>query len=102
MMLECSRFYLSYATLSDNKKHYDFLNVRGLDESHGTLDNEAYTNLMVKNALDAVIKCVAFAKGTDKNEVKAMFDAKNYEQLVDDIRELRRRLYIKKGEKAPI
>lgn len=96
MMLECSRFYLSYATLSENKKHYDFLNVMGLDNTHDAVDNEAYTNLIIKNCLDSVIKCVAFAKAEDKFKVKDMFAPKNYEKLITEIRELRRKLYTKK------
>ncbi len=96
MLMECARFYLSYAKLSSNKKHYDFLNVRGLDDSHDQVDNEAYTNAMIKNSLDALIKCVAFAKTTDKSEVNLMFAEHNYGSLVSDIRELRRKLYTKK------
>jgi len=96
MILEMCKFYLSYARLSDNKKHYDFLNVQGLDQTHGFVNNEAYTNQVIKNALDALIKCVAFAKQTDKNEVKNMFDEKGYEDVIKDVRELRRRLYTKK------
>ncbi|MBI9009397.1 MAG: glycoside hydrolase family 65 protein [Tenericutes bacterium] len=97
MLLECSRFYLSYASLSDNKKHYDFLNVTGLDNVHTDIDNDAYTNLIIKNCLDSVIKCVAFAKGEDKFKVKDMFEPKSYESLISDLRELRRKLYVKKN-----
>jgi len=96
MLLECARFYLSYSTLSDNKKHYDFLKVNGYDDTHGHVDNEAYTNQIVKNTLDSVIKCVAFAKSTDKSEVKRIFDEFDYDSLMDELRELRRRLYTKK------
>ena len=96
MLLECGRFYLSYATLSDNKKHYDILDVIGLDEIHTNVNNEAYTNYMIKNCLDAIIKCVAFAKLTDKSEVKNIFDKYDYDSLIDDLRELRRKLYFKK------
>ena len=97
MLLECSRFYKSYAILSDNKKHYDFLNVTGLDTLHQNIDNEAYTNMIIKNCLDSVIKCVAFAKSEDKFKVKDMFIPKNYEKLISELRELRRKLYIKKN-----
>ena len=96
MMFECARFYLSYATLSDNKKHYDFLNVRGIDDVHGHVDNEAYTNFMIKNSLDSVIKCVAFAKELDKIEATKYMKEKGYVNLLAEIRELRRTLYTKK------
>lgn len=96
MLLECCRFYLSYTTLSENKKHFDFLNVTGLDTAHGNVDNEAYTNLIIKNCLDSMIKCVAFAKAEDKFRVKDLFLPKNYEKLILDVRSLRRKLYTKK------
>ncbi len=96
MMFECARFYLSYATLSDNKKHYDFLNVRGLDDLHGHVDNEAYTNYMIKNSLDALIKCVAFAKDLDKMEATRYMKSTGYVDLLSEVRELRRKLYTKK------
>ena len=96
MLFECARFYLSYATLADNKKHYDFLNVRGLDDTHGHVDNEAYTNFMIKNSLDSLIKCVAFAKQTDKIYATEMLKDKGYDKLLDEVRELRRKLYTKK------
>jgi len=35
-------------------------------------------------------------KLTDKSEVKRVFDEHNYEDLIDEIRELRRKLYFKK------
>jgi len=96
MLLECCNFYLSYTTLSENKKHFDFLNVSGLDDTHGSIDNEAYTNLIIKNCLDSMIKCVAFAKAEDKFRVKDIFLPKNYEKLISDVRSLRRKLYTKK------
>jgi kojibiose phosphorylase len=96
MLFECARFYLSYATLSENKKHYDFLNVRGIDDTHGEIDNEAYTNYIIKNSLDALIKCVAFAKQTDKVEATKYLKDMDYDNLLDEIRELRRKLYTKK------
>jgi len=96
MILEMCRFYISYATLSDNKKHYDFLNVYGLDYMHKEVNNEAYTNQVIKYALDSLIKSVAFAKQTDKAEVKKIFDEHDYNILIKEIRELRRRLYTKK------
>ncbi|MCK4551615.1 MAG: hypothetical protein KAU02_01765, partial [Tenericutes bacterium] len=60
------------------------------------VDNEAYTNSMIKNSLDALIKCVAFAKQLDKVEATRWMKETGYVKLLDEVRELRRKLYTKK------
>lgn len=97
-ILETARFYKSYATLSKNKKHYDFLQVKGLDDSHGFVDNEAYTNYIIKNTLDVTIKLVAYAKTEEKILVRNIFKEYGYDKLVSELRELRRKLYTKKEQ----
>ncbi|AEE15642.1 glycosyl hydrolase family 65 protein [Treponema brennaborense] len=62
MVLECARFYLSRIHYSPLKKRYEVLDVTGPDEYHERVNNDAYTNRIVKDVFDTAEFCIAEAK----------------------------------------
>jgi kojibiose phosphorylase len=48
IILECARFYYSYAYFKKDKNRYEVLDVVGPDEYHERVDNNAFTNMVVK------------------------------------------------------
>lgn len=52
---ECARFFMSYATLEEDGL-YHFNDVIGPDEYHERVDDNAYTNYMVRKTLQIAIK----------------------------------------------
>jgi nigerose phosphorylase len=51
VILECARFYVSYAYFKKDKERYEILDVVGPDEYHERVDNNAFTNMVVKETL---------------------------------------------------
>lgn len=48
VILECARFYFSYAYFNKNKNRYEILDVIGPDEYHERVNNNAFTSMVVK------------------------------------------------------
>jgi nigerose phosphorylase len=48
VILECARFYDSYAYFKKDKGRYEILDVVGPDEYHERVDNNAFTNMVVR------------------------------------------------------
>jgi nigerose phosphorylase len=48
VILECARFYVSYAYFNKEKGRYEILDVIGPDEYHERVNNNAFTNMVVK------------------------------------------------------
>jgi nigerose phosphorylase len=48
VILECARFYFSYAYFKQDKNRYEILDVIGPDEYHERVSNNAFTSMVVK------------------------------------------------------
>jgi kojibiose phosphorylase len=48
VILECARFYVSYAYFKKDKGRYEILDVIGPDEYHERVNNNAFTNMVVR------------------------------------------------------
>lgn len=55
VILQCARFFCSYAYYKAEKDRYELLDVTGADEYHERVNNDAYTNYMVKLCLQAAL-----------------------------------------------
>jgi kojibiose phosphorylase len=51
VILECARFYYSYAHFKKDRGRYEILDVIGPDEYHERVNNNAFTNQVVKETL---------------------------------------------------
>ena len=56
VIVECARFLHSYAVYKPDRNRYEIHDVTGPDEYHERVNNNAYTNRMVKFALDTAIQ----------------------------------------------
>jgi len=52
VILECARFYYSYAYYKKVKNRYEILDVIGPDEYHERVNNNAYTNMIAKTTFE--------------------------------------------------
>lgn len=55
-ILECARFFYSYAYYKHDKQRYEILDVTGPDEYHERVNNNAFTNALVHKTLDIAIR----------------------------------------------
>jgi len=62
VILECARFYFSYAYFQKNKNRYEILDVIGPDEYHERVNNNAFTNMVTKATFEIANATVAYLK----------------------------------------
>ncbi|AIQ53874.1 glycosyl hydrolase family 65 protein [Paenibacillus sp. FSL R7-0331] len=53
---ECARFFYSYACYNPVKRRYEVLDVTGPDEYHERVNNNAYTNALVRQTLEVALQ----------------------------------------------
>ncbi|WP_245863962.1 glycoside hydrolase family 65 protein [Paenibacillus donghaensis] len=53
---ECARFFYSYAYYNPVKQRYEILDVTGPDEYHERVNNNAFTNALIKETLDIALR----------------------------------------------
>jgi len=59
VILECARFYCSYASFNPAKDRYEILDVTGPDEYHERVDNNAFTSRVVQETFAIADAAVA-------------------------------------------
>ncbi|BBI34902.1 glycosyl hydrolase family 65 protein [Cohnella abietis] len=56
VILECARFFYSYAYYKEDKQRYEVLDVTGPDEYHERVNNNAFTNALVGQTLEIALQ----------------------------------------------
>ncbi|EES71146.1 glycosyl hydrolase family 65 central catalytic domain protein [Paenibacillus sp. oral taxon 786 str. D14] len=89
---ECAKFFYSYGYFNPRKQRYEILDVTGPDEYHERVNNNAFTNRMVKECLRIAL---------DAMEILKRGNSERYEQLLagshiqpEHIRDMYERLYV--------
>ncbi|OMD30546.1 family 65 glycosyl hydrolase [Paenibacillus odorifer] len=88
---ECARFFYSYAYYNSVKQRFEILDVTGPDEYHERVNNNAFTNALVKETLEIALRTAAlleakypeeysqlsapFSSGPFLKEFKTMLDS---------------------------
>lgn len=62
LLLECAKFYNSYAYYNHNKDRFELLDVIGPDEYHERVNNNVYTNYMAYETVDVFFRALAVVK----------------------------------------
>lgn len=62
VIFECARFFYSYAYYNPVKKRYEILDVTGPDEYHERVNNNAFTNALVRETLDTALQTAQLMK----------------------------------------
>jgi kojibiose phosphorylase len=68
VMLECARFYYSYAYYKKVKNRYEILDVIGPDEYHERVNNNAYTNMIAKATFEIAGKAAGYLANRHPSE----------------------------------
>lgn len=94
VILECARFFYSYSYYKPEKKRYELLDVTGSDEYHERVNNDAYTNIMVKFTLDAALWIIDHFKKNYNEKYKELIQKIGFEEDIPNITHMSQRLYI--------
>ena len=62
VILECARFYFSYAYFKKDKNRYEILDVIGPDEYHERVNNNAFTSMVAKATFEIANATVNYLK----------------------------------------
>ena len=72
VILECARFYNSYAYFKKDKNRYEILDVIGSDEYHERVNNNAFTNRVAKATFEIANATVKHLKQKHPEKLKAL------------------------------
>lgn len=96
VILECARFYLSYIYLKKDKRRYEVLDVTGPDEYHERVNNNAFTNAVVKETFTIANAAVAYLRETHPKALRALVRKIGISRELPTFVEAERRLYVPK------
>jgi nigerose phosphorylase len=72
VILECARFYYSYAYFKKDKNRYEILDVIGPDEYHERVNNNAFTSMVAKATFEIANATTDHLKQTHPEKFKAL------------------------------
>jgi kojibiose phosphorylase len=72
VILECARFYYSYAYFKKDKNQYEILDVIGPDEYHERVNNNAFTSMVAKATFEIANATVNYLKQKHPDEFNAL------------------------------
>ncbi len=100
VILESARFYYSYSYYDKEKSRYEILDVTGSDEYHERVNNNAYTNMMVKYTLGLALKVLDIFKNEDEDKYDQLIDSLGYYDDLNNIRDMYQKIYIPGPEES--
>lgn len=74
VILECARFFCSYAYFKTDKNRFEVLDVTGPDEYHERVHNNAFTSAAVKYCLNTALRVLEHLQRTDDRYYNALID----------------------------
>jgi nigerose phosphorylase len=99
VILECARFYYSYAYFKKEKNRYELLDVVGPDEYHERVNNNAFTNLVAKATFEIANALVRHLKNSHPGKLKALVKRLKIASELPLFVEAARRLYVPRPDK---
>lgn len=102
VILECARFYYSYAYYKEDKARYEILDVIGPDEYHERVNNNAYTSKMAEHTVDIAIKTLGLIKDKYPIEFKALIEKLDYSEEIANITRFKEKLYVPKPDEKTL
>jgi trehalose/maltose hydrolase-like predicted phosphorylase len=89
-----ARFYDSYLYYKENKDRYEVLDVTGPDEYHERVNNNAFTNYLIRYSFLMFLKALEVAKITDRARYKDYMKKHDLKLFVSSIRRKAEKLYL--------
>ncbi len=94
VILECARFYFSYASFRKDHSRYEILDVVGPDEYHERVNNNAFTNVVVRETFAIAGALVEHLGRTHPDELKTLLKKLAIENELAGFADAAARLYV--------
>lgn len=91
---ECAHFFYSYAYYNSMKERFELIDVTGPDEYHERVNNNAFTNYMVKHSLGIALQTLKLLQNQHAEFYKIFMDKFLSKPSVKDIQNMYDSLYI--------
>lgn len=100
VMLECARFFLSWAYRTSDDRHFVLLEVTGPDEYHERVNNNAYTNYLAQHVVEAALEAAALLKEADPDRFADFASGLGFDPCeADRLHDFAERLYVPQPDK---
>ena len=94
VILECARFFYSYAYYKPGKQRFEVLDVTGPDEYHERVNNNAFTNAAMKYTLDTAVRVLDLLARKDDRYCTALIDRIGIRDELAALQVMSRSLYV--------
>lgn len=94
VILECCRFFNSWSYYKKDKARYELLDVTGPDEYHEQVNNNFYTNIMVRESLNSLFWCLEILKTKYSDFYEKFSTHKNLESDLNDLKSLKDEIFV--------
>lgn len=96
VILECARFYHSYIYFKQDKRRYEVLDVIGPDEYHERVNNNAFTNMVVRETFAVANAAVAHLRRKHPKALRTLVKRIGIARELPRFVEAAKRLYVPK------
>ena len=94
VILECARFYYSYAYFKKEKSRYEILDVIGPDEYHERVNNNAFTSVVAKETFAIAHATVEHLRRNHPKALRALLAKIDIQRELPRLREAGQLLYV--------
>ncbi|MDB6169304.1 MAG: Nigerose phosphorylase [Verrucomicrobia bacterium] len=94
VILECARFYYSYAYFKKDKGRYEILDVIGPDEYHERVNNNAFTSMVAKETFAIANATVAYLRRNHPKALRTLLAKIDIQGELPRFREAENLLYV--------
>jgi nigerose phosphorylase len=91
---ECARFFYSYSYFNPVKRRYEILDVTGPDEYHERVNNNAFTNALVKETLEIALEAAEFLRANSPSSFEALAASIGEGPFLAEFKEMLEHLYV--------
>jgi nigerose phosphorylase len=99
VILECARFFYSYAYFKEDKDRYEILDVIGPDEYHERVNNNVYTSKMIYHTLEVTLQTLKLLKNEFPREYDKLILKLDYSEEIANIIRFKDKLYVPQPDK---
>ncbi len=94
VILECARFYYSYAHFKKDRARYEILDVIGPDEYHERINNNAFTNVVVRETFEIALAVVEHLRARYPQELAGLLAKLDIERELPAFADAAARLFV--------
>lgn len=94
VIMECARFFNSYAYFKKDKDRFELLDVTGADEYHERVNNDAYTNYMVWLTAKITLEVLDFLAKEHPDYYQKVLEKLDYEKELPEVKEMAEKIYL--------